>query len=355
MATSRELVVDAAFAILRRYPETRQLPTVQSVREYLGKGSPNTINEEIKVFWERLAGRITLPTIPEGLQQAAAAFWERAAQEGQAAFERHRTVVDAELKEARTAQRNAEDLAQHLAVDLSSARGEISRLNQRLHDKEAEWVKLRRDLDAEALGHKHAEVQLADIRERLDVQTREHQTALSAVKENAVWELETLKVEYGKTMQLERERLAAMEERYDRQLEGLLVERLSLENDLKRLTEERDVVRGETMHFKARIEAVESERERAAQQNRRLQEELTEAKMQAAELAERLSAIGREYERKVVEHRQLNQTFGITQEKTQRQAETINSLRERVVGLDTEKRLLARELKALQRRKGRVL
>ncbi|MGH8579320.1 MAG: DNA-binding protein [Gammaproteobacteria bacterium] len=355
MPTSRELVVDAAFAILRRYPETRQLPTVQSVREYLGKGSPNTINEEIKVFWERLAGRITLPTIPEGLQQAAAAFWERAAQEGQAAFERHRAVVDAELKEAKTAQCNAEDLAQRLAADLSSARAKIRQLSQRMSDKEAECVMLTRDLDAEALGHKHAEVQLADIRERLGVQTREHQEALSAVKENAAWELETLRAEHGKTVQLERERFDAMEERYGKQLEALQMQRLSLENDLKRLIEERDIVRVETMHFKARIEAVESERERAAQQNTRLQEGLTEAKMQAAELTERLNAVGREYERKVAEHRQLKQVFGITQEKTQKQAETINSLRERIVGLDSEKRLLARELRALQRRKGRVL
>ncbi|MGH8657878.1 MAG: DNA-binding protein [Gammaproteobacteria bacterium] len=355
MPRSRELVVDAAFAVLRRYPETRQLPTVQSVREYLGKGSPNTINEEIKVFWERLAGRITLPMIPEGLQEAAAVFWERAAQEGQAAFERHRAVVNAELNEARTAQRNAEDLAQRLAVDLSSARDEITQLNQRLSDKQAECAMLTRDLDAEALGRKHAEAQLADLRERLAVQTREHRGALSAVNENAAWELETLKAEHGKTLQLERERFDAMEERYGKQLEGLQAARLSLENELKRRTDERDVARGETMHFKARIEAVESERERAAQQNKRLQEELTEAKMQAAELTERLSAIGREYERKVVEYQQLSQAFDITQGKTQKQAETINSLRERLVGLDSEKRLLARELKALQRRKGGVL
>ena len=355
MPKCRELVIDAGFAILRRYPVTRQLPTVQSVREYLGKGSPNTINEEIKVFWERLAERITLPTIPEGLQQAAAAFWEQAAQEGQAAFDRHRIVVDAELKEARTAQRDAEDRAQRLTVDLSSAWDEISRLSQRLQDKEAECVRLRRDLDAEALGRKHAEVQLADIRERLAAQTREHQTALSAVKASAAWELETLKTEHAKAVQLERERFDAMEARYVKQLESLHAGRLGSENDLKRRTEERDVARGETMHFKARIEAVESERERAAQQNRRLQQELTEAKMQAAELTERLSAMGREYKHKVVEQAQLNQAFGLTQEKTQKQAEIINSLRERVVGLDSEKRLLARELKALQRRKGRVL
>ncbi|MGH8613195.1 MAG: hypothetical protein ACREYF_14540 [Gammaproteobacteria bacterium] len=86
-----------------------------------------------------------------------------------------------------------------------------------------------------------------------------------------------------------------------------------------------------------------------------MQQELTEAKMQAAELTERLSAIGREYEREVIEHAKLNQALGITRAETLKQVEIINSLRERVVGLGSEKRLLARELKALQRRKGRVL
>lgn len=354
MPTSRDLVVDAAFAILRRYPETRQLPTVQSVRTYLGKGSPNTINEELKVFWERLAGRLTLPAVPETLQQAAAAFWERAVQEGQAAFERHRIEVDAELNEAKRAQRNAENQAQRLTTDVSLTRDEIERVNRRLYDKEAECVMLTRDLDAEGLGRQHAEVQLADMRERFAVQTQEHQATLSALKESAARELETLKGEHGKALQLERERFDTTEERYGKQLEGLQAERLRLESDLQRRIEERDVARGETTHFKARLEAAESERERAAQQNVRLQEELTLAKMQAAELMERLSAAAREYERKALEHRQLNQAFGLAQEKTQKQAETLSSLRERVVSLDSEKRLLAREIKALQRQKGRV-
>lgn len=352
MPTSRELVVDAAFAILRRYPETHQLPTVQSVREYLGKGSPNTINEEVKVFWERLAARITLPVIPEGLQQAAAAFWEQAVDQGRVAFDEHRMTVDGELREARTAQHNAEQLAQRLDLDLSSARGEIARLTDSLRDKDAEFVLLVRNLDTEALGHRHVKQQLVEMKDRLSAQAHEYQKTLSSVRETTDRELDRLKLEHNRTLQLERERFTAMEKRDADQLEELQVQRLSLEHDFKQRTEERDMAYGEIMRLKTRIEAVESERERTVRQNNRLQEELTESKMQTAELTERIIATGREYVRRTEE---LEATFGIAQEKTQKQIEAINALRERVAGLDSEKRLLARELKALQRRKGKAV
>jgi hypothetical protein len=66
----------AADALLR----AGQRPTVERVREAIGRGSPNTINPLLDAWWKRLAGRLdagpaALHRLPEPVLHAAEGLW----------------------------------------------------------------------------------------------------------------------------------------------------------------------------------------------------------------------------------------------------------------------------------------
>jgi len=61
-------------------------PTIEKVRFKIGRGSPNTINPLLDVWWSRLAGRLdagpaALHRLPEPVAQAAEALWLTALEE----------------------------------------------------------------------------------------------------------------------------------------------------------------------------------------------------------------------------------------------------------------------------------
>jgi hypothetical protein len=66
----------AADSLLR----TGQRPTIEKVRAKIGRGSPNTINPLLDVWWSRLAGRLdagpaALHRLPEPVLLAAESLW----------------------------------------------------------------------------------------------------------------------------------------------------------------------------------------------------------------------------------------------------------------------------------------
>src|SRR6202049_2567428 len=75
-------------------------PTIDRIREKLGKGSPNTINPLLDAWWRRLSARLdagpaALHRLPESVAHVAEALWMQALNEG-------RRRAQLELKSIRT-------------------------------------------------------------------------------------------------------------------------------------------------------------------------------------------------------------------------------------------------------------
>ncbi len=79
--TSRDVEV-AADALLR----LGERPTIERVRERIGRGSPNTINPALDAWWRRLGARLdagpaALHRLPESVAHVAEALWMQALDE----------------------------------------------------------------------------------------------------------------------------------------------------------------------------------------------------------------------------------------------------------------------------------
>src|ERR1700690_4429322 len=80
----------AADALLR----AGERPTIERIREKIGRGSPNTINPLLDTWWKRLASRLdagpaALHRLPESVLHVAEALWMQALDEA-----RHRAAQE---------------------------------------------------------------------------------------------------------------------------------------------------------------------------------------------------------------------------------------------------------------------
>lgn len=131
----------AADALLR----AGERPTVERVRQKIGRGSPNTINPLLDAWWKRLAGRLdagpaALHRLPEVLLHTAEALWLHALQEA-----RIRVRQELGVEERRISQtEQALEVRSHVLTlregelerRLQDRDGEISLLKQRIRDLE---------------------------------------------------------------------------------------------------------------------------------------------------------------------------------------------------------------------------
>jgi hypothetical protein len=117
----------AADALLRE----GERPTIEKIREKIGRGSPNTINPLLDAWWKRLASRLdagpaALHRLPESVAHVAEALWMQALDEG-------RRRAEQEInRQVRDTARMKEDLDLRSHV-LSLREGE---LESRLKDRE---------------------------------------------------------------------------------------------------------------------------------------------------------------------------------------------------------------------------
>ena len=116
----------AADALLRE----GERPTIERIREKIGRGSPNTINPLLDAWWKRLASRLdagpaALHRLPESVAHVAEALWMQALDEGR------RRAAQEIARQARDGARTKEDLDLRSHV-LSLREGELeSRLKDR--------------------------------------------------------------------------------------------------------------------------------------------------------------------------------------------------------------------------------
>jgi hypothetical protein len=124
--TSRDVEL-AADALLR----AGERPTIEKIREKIGRGSPNTINPILDGWWKRLAARLdagpaALHRLPESVAHVAEALWMQALDEGRRRAEQETT------RDARKAAEIKSDLEVRSHV-LTLREGE---LETRLKDRE---------------------------------------------------------------------------------------------------------------------------------------------------------------------------------------------------------------------------
>ena len=117
----------AADALLR----AGERPTIEKIREKIGRGSPNTINPLLDAWWKRLASRLdagpaALHRLPESVAHVAEALWMQALDEGR------RRAAQELSRDARSAAHTKDDLEVRSHV-LTLREGE---LESRLKDRE---------------------------------------------------------------------------------------------------------------------------------------------------------------------------------------------------------------------------
>jgi hypothetical protein len=120
-------VSHAADSLLR----AGERPTIEKIRQKIGKGSPNTINPLLDSWWKTLAARLdsgpaALHRLPETIAHVAEALWMQALEEG-------RRRAHAELK---TSERIAAEHQQNLEVRSHVLTLREGELDSRLRDRE---------------------------------------------------------------------------------------------------------------------------------------------------------------------------------------------------------------------------
>ncbi|MDH1105153.1 DNA-binding protein [Pseudomonas otitidis] len=164
-------VFAAADAVLER----GERPTVERVRQELGRGSPARVGALLDQWWDRLAQRLRgetrLPALPAEISQAFVAVWQQAMllAEGVAeqALAERRAVIEAERLQVAT----VEDEARQLIV---KARQQIVAAQAAQHTAETRLA------DLELLLVQH-QTQLADKKSRCTELAEERRVALQEV------------------------------------------------------------------------------------------------------------------------------------------------------------------------------
>lgn len=240
-------------------------PTIERVRQKIGRGSPNTVSPMLDAWFKGLGRRLQdpgafapAPDVPEPLVQAATHFWEIA--QAQARHDLESRLADG----LRAMTRDVEEARLELETAASAQEAEAERATQaRL---EADLIAAR--LDAERLAHvavqarlDEAQAQLADLQSRLaaergradEAADRARKDTLAAnerasgAERRAALEIEAeraARTRADKRVQALEQRVESLQQKFATQSEALAATRTSLEHtqrDNVRLTEANDV------------------------------------------------------------------------------------------------------------------
>lgn len=226
-------------------------PTIDRVRMRLGRGSPNTINDHMDLWWTKLGSRLrdlpgrTFPQVPERVGQALQLLWNEALEGAHetlqsALLEREEAITQQEqalqTRTRQLADREQVTTTRAAAIEesLTRVREQLSAANQRaesletaLRARDAEGVRLR---DRIAVLERSS----ADLREKLDAVTAAHQVERTKLEERYSAAEARWLTEVDRTRQLAKE--AAKE--YERQNKELRERVGSLQNDRNQIRQE---------------------------------------------------------------------------------------------------------------------
>jgi predicted nucleic acid-binding Zn-ribbon protein len=215
LRTDDDIEADDATPFIRRAPRISQAdvfraadellieghrPTIDRVRMRLGRGSPNTINDHMDIWWTKLGARLRdlpggmFPQVPERVGQALQLLWNEALEGAHetlqsALLEREQAITQQEQAlETRTRQladREQVTATRAAAIEesLTRVREQLSAANQRaesletaLRARDAECVRLRDKMTA-------LDESSADLREKFDAVTAAHQVERTKLEE----------------------------------------------------------------------------------------------------------------------------------------------------------------------------
>lgn len=291
-------------------------PTIERVRQKIGRGSPNTVSPYLDTWFCSLGARIKdplafsrPPAAPDPVQQLAQHLWEtslatarqeveerqrdesRALEEARAALELERSALKEERRHIE-AHLQARDEAMALArAQAEDARQRLAALDTRLHDQVRELAAVR-EREAEALR------ELAQLRRQLEAERCQHEEQRTTLEERAAarerhW---TLEVERA------REALKSAEQQATRRLRDATHRAERLESDSHAFQKARDeweercrIAGAERDRLQAELDATRSHLGTTAAQQAELQKQLERVQDQLAQALRQLETKDREH------------------------------------------------------------
>ena len=146
-------------------------PTIERVRQKIGRGSPNTVSPHLDAWFKSLGARIkdpgtfsTPPELPDPVQQAAKHFWDVALAESRMDFDER--LRDGLAEAAVTTETAKERAAQAEAASLGAA-AKVLQLQCDLDEGRQRFNEARRDLAAERARLEEARTALTAASELL--------------------------------------------------------------------------------------------------------------------------------------------------------------------------------------------
>lgn len=253
-------------------------PTIERVRQHLGRGSPNTVGPMLDGWYGALAKRLQAPAdaaenevgaeapLPAPVARAAKALWGRALQQADerasAQFARAREELDAQALALRQAQdglaqdrQRLDDRAEAYAVAMQARDAQIAELvrqthelqqqlqasRQQLESTRAEGAQLRQAADAERQRHTAKDAEHQAERSRLEERAQAQERRLNTEVDRARQESKRLALQMEGDGKKAAKALADAQDRsreLDTQVAALQIDKSSLARELQSAREE---------------------------------------------------------------------------------------------------------------------
>lgn len=173
-----------------------QRPTIERVRQTIGRGSPNTVGPLLETWFQHLGtrlhsssqstaatdgGGLNLPGVPVAVMQAAAELWQTALGQARAAHAKDLEAAQAQLDAARRVAEEARHLAEGRLADvqalLAQTQAEAQTVAQHLEEQKIALARAlaRQEQDHAELDRLQADLRTAaQMREQLQAETERH-------------------------------------------------------------------------------------------------------------------------------------------------------------------------------------
>lgn len=192
-------------------------PTIERVRQKLGRGSPNTVSGHLETWFKHLGARIkdpgafaAPPDVPDPVLQAAQHFWNTALAQTRADIDQrlHEGLqaaianVEAEKERATIAEAAAFDISTrftHAQAELEDLRDELQRGRLAAAASEARLQEARAQLEDMRARVQQAETRLAAAREAAQQEVANAQERSAAVERRAMLDIDAERTARGKS------------------------------------------------------------------------------------------------------------------------------------------------------------
>ena len=238
-------------------------PTIDRVRMHLGRGSPNTINDHLDVWWQKLGARLRdlpgreFPQLPETVAQALLRLWNTA-------LEGAHEIMHVSLEEQRSAlterERALEQQGHRFTHTLAEFEAREGTLSQALEFARNQATAANQRAETLELALREREEALDALTVRLDAVTAECTQLRNQM------ELERAAAQAAR--ERDHERSASAEARWLHELdrarqEGKEVDKRlrEFQTGLQRVYQERDQLRAEAIELRAQLKTSAAVRE----------------------------------------------------------------------------------------------